>query len=139
MRVVLDTNIYISAILFGGVAEKVLGVLSQRGALIFISPFIVKEIQNVLKIKFGWDRKQIVFVLKDLQEHTLPIHTKIDVNVILSKKDDNQILACALAAEADVLISGDRKHILSLKMFHGVKIVSPREFLRLYGDEGRLY
>jgi putative PIN family toxin of toxin-antitoxin system len=132
MRVVLDTNIYISAILFGGVSEKVLEALSQREALIFISPFIVREIRDVLKKKFGWDRARIALMLDDLQELTLLIRPAVKINAILERKDDNQILACALAAKADVLISGDRKHILPLKMFQGIKIVSPREFLSYF-------
>lgn len=139
MRVVLDTNIYISAILFGGMAEKVLEALSQREALIFISPFIVREIRDVLKRKFGWDQTRIAFVLENLQERTLFIRPTVDVHAIVTKEDDNQILACALAAKVDILISGDRKHILSLKTFQGIKILSPREFLHLYGNYLRRY
>lgn len=121
MRVVLDTNVYISAILFGGVAEKVLEWLSQNESFI-----------RVLGLKFGWDERQITLVLGHLRDRTVLIRPRVRVDVITEKMADNRILACAVAAEADFLISGDRKHLLSLKTFKGIKIVSPREFLDFY-------
>lgn len=127
---VLDTNVYISAILFGGMAEKVLERLSQQGSFIFISPFILDEVERVLREKFGWQEMQIRVALDDLRERTTLVVPDEGVDVITAKEDDNRILECATAANAALLISGDRKHILPLKTFRGIKIVSPGEFLR---------
>lgn len=131
MRVVLDTNVYISAILFGGVCEEILETLSRRESVVFISPFILAEVAVVLKKKFGWETEPINFVLEDLRERTVLIKPSLGVKVIKSRADDNKILDCALAIRADFLVSGDKKHILPLKNFKGIKIVSPKEFLEV--------
>jgi len=57
--------------------------------------------------------------------------------IIASKKADNQILACALEARADYLVTGDLKHICPLQNVGRVKIVSPAEFLAILRSEGR--
>ena len=132
MRVVLDTNVYISAIISGGMCEKLLERLSQKEGLIFISPFILNEIQEILTRKFGWNRSMIKTVTEDLNEKTVMIKSGLKVDLIKSKKDDNRILECALAANADFLISGDKKHILPLGKINGVQILSPRKFLDVY-------
>lgn len=129
MRVVLDTNVYLSAILFGGTAEKVLERISQRGDFIFISPFIRDEIARVLAAKFRWGERKIAVVLDDLDEKTILVRPAVRLAVIAEKDDDNRILECAVAVEADYLISGDRKHILPLRNFRGTEVVSLSEFL----------
>lgn len=131
MKIVLDTNVYISAVLFGGICEEILETLFHKEGVIFISPFILSEITMVLKKKFDWQAEQINLVLGDLKERTVLIKPGLGAKAIKQKTDDNKILDCALAAQADFLVSGDKRHILPLKSVKGIKIISPREFLRI--------
>ena len=131
MKVVLDTNVYISAIIMGGICEKVLEEIRKRGIEILISPDIVKEIAKVLKEKFLWNDLMIQTVIYDILQRAILITPTSKVSIIKEKKKDNRILECALEGEAHFIISGDKKHILPLKQFRKIKIISPKDFLKM--------
>jgi len=130
MRVVLDTNIYISAIVFGGVCENLLDRLRLKRVEVLISAFILQEVKEVLEKKFKWKNEDVRLAIYDIEKRTTFIETKSKVNIIKKKKDDNHILECALDGRADLIITGDTKHILPLQNFRGIKIVTPRQFLK---------
>jgi len=128
MRVVFDTNIFISAFAIpGGVAEKAVSrVLEGRDELV-ISPDIVKEVLSVLSSKFGRDREalsHVAVILSDLGEWVEPKQTVR----VLKDDPDNRILECASFGKADIIVTGD-KEMLRLGEFNRVKIVSLREYL----------
>ena len=131
IRVVLDTNVYISAIIIGGVCEKLFEEIQKRDFKIFISPFLVQEIIKVLKKKFKWDDEMIQFVICFLLEKAILIYPQKEVFIIKEKEDDNRILELALEAKAHFLISGDKKHILPLKKINHTQIISPKNFLKI--------
>jgi len=125
IKVVADTNVYISAILFGGNPEKVL-TLARRGELrLFISPDIVAEITRVLRQRFQWNNTQIVRLEQVLREFAELVIPKETVAWIDADEADNRILECAVEAGADVIVSGDARHLLPLREFRGIKILSP--------------
>jgi len=128
-RVVLDTNIYISAILFGGKPETIWKKVKRGEVQIFISKAILQEISSVLRRKFDWETSKIKKVLEEVEDFTFLVIPKESVSIIAKHKADNRILECALEAKADFLISGDR-HLLSLESFLNVKIVDPSSFLK---------
>ncbi|MBC7319883.1 putative toxin-antitoxin system toxin component, PIN family, partial [bacterium] len=70
-------------------------------------------------------------ILEILELKAIKVYPKTKVSLIKEKKDDNRILECALEGKVDYIISGDRKHILPLKEFKGIKIVSVGEFLEI--------
>mgnify|MGYP001146781343 FL=1 len=128
MRVVFDTNIFISAFVIpGGVAEKAVSrVLEGRDELV-ISPDIVKEVLSVLSSKFGRDREalsHVAVILSDLGEWVEPKQTVR----VLKDDPDNRILECASFGKADIIVTGD-KEMLRLGEVNRVKIVSLREYL----------
>jgi len=129
MKVILDTNIYISAILFNGECEKLLNLLRSRSIEILISDFILEEIKTVLRKKFHWTENQIKLTLFDIEKKTIPVKTHSKIGVIKEKKDDNKILECAVDGKANLIISGDTKHIQPLKKFKNISILNPKEFL----------
>lgn len=131
IRVVLDTNVYISAIIIGGVCEKLFEEIQKRDFKIFISPFLIQEIIKVLKKKFKWDDEMIQFVICFLLEKAILIYPQKKVFIIKEKEDDNRILEIALEAKAHFLISGDKKHILPLKKINHTQIISPKNFLKI--------
>lgn len=131
MRIVLDTNVYISAIIIGGLREKVLKETRKKKIEVLICLDILEEISRVLKEKFNWQNWKIQIVIDDIFQKTILIKPKTKIPLIKEKKADNKILECALEGKAHFIISGDKKHILPLKEFKGIKILNPKYFLKL--------
>ncbi|MCD4824290.1 MAG: putative toxin-antitoxin system toxin component, PIN family [Phycisphaerae bacterium] len=130
MRIVCDTNVLISAILYGGRPRDVLEVIIEGKVCGFISPAIEQEFQDVLgRKKFGLSVSHVYQICQNLRELLHPVFPKETISVIKEDPDDNAILACAIAADADCIVSGDR-HLLDLGEFRDVKIVTPAEFLQ---------
>jgi len=132
VRAVADTNVYISALNFGGAPEDVLGLEREGAVQLFISPSILREVEGVLLRKFHWSARNAREAIAAIQEFAQVVRPKATVRVITEDESDNRILECALEARADVVITGDR-HIQRLKTFQGISIVSPREFLEARG------
>ena len=131
MRVVFDTNIFISAFAIpGGVAEKAVSrVLEGRDELV-ISSAIIKETLSVLSLKFGRDREalsHVAVILSDMGEWVEPKQTVR----VLKDDPDNRILECASFGKADIIVTGDKK-MLRLGEFNQVKIVSLRNYLESF-------
>jgi putative PIN family toxin of toxin-antitoxin system len=131
MRVVFDTNIFISAFAIpGGMAERaVLRILEGRDELV-ISSAIIKEVLSVLSLKFGRDREalsHVAVILSDMGERVEPKQTVR----VLKDGPDNRILECASFGKADIIVTGD-KEMLRLGEFNQVKIVSLRNYLESF-------
>ncbi|MEK7308333.1 MAG: putative toxin-antitoxin system toxin component, PIN family [Nitrospirota bacterium] len=82
MKVVLDTNVYISAILFGGNCEEILKLANQALFEVVISKEILDEIKSVLKGKFYWTDKQIVGVIKYIKELASIVNPGVSIRVV---------------------------------------------------------
>lgn len=131
MKVVLDTNIYISAILFGGNCEEILKLAVQGAFDLVISKSIISEIESVLKEKFRWSKTQVSETIAYIRDITEVMNPNIALSVIKKDPSDNKILECAVAAGADYIVTGDRNHLLPIKEYKGIKILNPVEFLKL--------
>lgn len=127
VRIVVDSNVIISALQFGGLPNRVLSSALDANIRLFISPFIADEILGVLLEKFSWDESQIQEAEEIIEEVSETIQPSDRVN-IARDSDDNRILECALAAQAHYLISGD-DDLLSLKKYGRIEIVTPAQFL----------
>ena len=128
MRVVFDSNIFISALIFpGSQAEKAINRIIGEASLI-LSPAILKEVLAVLSRKFSRDREELAKVAVTLAGLALMVspETRID---ILQDEPDNRILECAVAGGADLIVTGD-KAMLELREFEGIRIVSLRDYLQ---------
>ena len=135
MRVVLDTNAVISALLFSGVSSKLVS-LWQNG---LITPLLSREIlDEYLRVlsypKFELSENEIKELI---QEEILPyaevVKPKRRLRVIQRDPADNKFLECAVAGKASVIISGD-KDLLSLGRYRQVHIQSPAQFLADHPD-----
>ena len=131
IRVVADTNVYISAIVFGGTCESVLALARAGIVDLFISGAIRREVRLVLADTFGWTETRVREALAEIDGMTTLVKTSVRCSGILVHDDDHRILECALASQADFLVTGDKKHFHPLKSFQGIRIVSPRQFLDL--------
>ena len=130
MRVVLDTNIFISAFVIPGslVEKAILNIIEEEDSLL-ISAHIIDEVLSVLSSKFGRDREGLSHVAVALSELAELVKPARRIK-LLKDEPDNRILECAIYGEADLLVTGDKK-ILQLQEYKGVKIISLREYLEL--------
>lgn len=133
LRVVIDTNVIISALNFGGNPKAVLELARKRHIHNTTSPFIINEIERVLTRKFGWQMEVTREVINDIQGFSHVVNPPETIAVI-KNLPDNRILECAVAGGADYLISGDH-HLTDLKTFGTINIVTPTEFLAIFHHE----
>src|ERR1035438_9125645 len=128
MRVVLDTNVLISALLFDGSPEKV--VLSTLNGIeeLILSPYIVAETTRILENKFGVEPSSLELLQQLLSESEL-VYFQPFLNVI-EDEPDNRIIETAVKGKAAYIVTGD-KLLLKLKQYEGISIVSITEFLEI--------
>ncbi len=128
MKLVFDTNIFISAIVIPhSKAEKAILKIIKADDSLIISREIINEVLSVLSTKFHRDREAISHVavyLSDLAQMVKPTKRLR----ILEDDPDNRILECALCGKADAIVTGD-KEMLKLKGFEGIRIISLKEYL----------
>ena len=130
-KVVIDTHVFVSGLTFKGKPREILDLVWRGDIEACISSFIFKELEETLKKNFSWDRDQIKHTIEKIKAKTFLIQPKNKVSVIKENDDDNRILECAIEGRVQFLISGDRKHLLPLEEYQGIKILSPAEFLKL--------
>ena len=128
MKVVFDSNIFISALVIpGSQGDKALArILEGRDELV-LSKDIIREVLSVLSSKFGREREALSHVAVILLEMGRLV--KPDHRVRVFKDDpDNRILECAISGKADLIVTGD-KEILRMKEYMGIKIKSLKDYL----------
>lgn len=135
ISVTADTNIYISALNFGGPPERVLDLARSGEIRLAISDAIQEEVASVLRLKFDWSEEAIEVATERIGDYTDHVHPSQTVRVVDEDPDDNRILECALAGGSEYIVTGDR-HLLNLRMFGGAKIVKAAEFLEIQAAEG---
>lgn len=131
-KVVLDTNIFISAILFKGEPGKIIDLAITETIEVYISDPILKEIEQVLIKKFNLSPLIVRAIIDEIKDYAVVVRPKIKLNIIKADPPDNRILECALEAKADFIVSGDKKHILFLKKFKTIPTLTATEFLKNY-------
>jgi putative PIN family toxin of toxin-antitoxin system len=128
LKVVFDTNIFISALAIpGGQAERALETVITGKIQLRISKAIVQEVLDVLANKFSRSAEALsrtAIFLAELGEIVTPDRRL----VILDDEPDNRILECAVEGDAEVIVTGDRA-MLKLRTFEGIRIVTLRRFL----------
>jgi len=126
MKVILDTNVFISSFATRGLCHSVFELCLDRFEIV-ISSFLIKEIRNVLKDKLILPEIFIKETLDYLSENA----TSVEVNKLLSgvcrDPEDDHIIALADSAGANYIITGD-EDLLILKKFGSTQIVTPRQF-----------
>ncbi len=114
MKVVFDTNIFISAFVIPGAKAEEVYLHVLRGDFDLCSSVaILTETAQTLRDKFGWPEDQIVRLLQAISKEATVIKTRPHLHV-LADEPDNRILECAVGSAADFIVTGD-KHLLSLK------------------------
>jgi len=135
VKLVLDTNVFISALLWYGPPHQLLRLIEKGTFTLCITPSLLEELTDVLsRPKFSSrikDRKtspkELLAAILDVAE----LHPDKRIkSVVKNDPDDDRVLACALASGAKYIITGD-PHLLKLKNWSGISILTPRQFLSL--------
>jgi len=129
VRVVLDTNVLISAILFGGKPRQILEKAIRGEIRLCISEPILEELKGVLRrSKFDYSPEMIQIILTELTGIAYLVNPSKTIRVVLEDPEDNRILECAVEAEANCIITGD-SHLLKLIRYQNIEILNPLGFL----------
>lgn len=128
-RVVLDTNVLISAFLWGGKPGTIIKKWRNSFFLLLISPFILGELANFLEIS-QIESKERGLIINELKTKSIKIIPSRKTN-ICRDKSDNKILDLCFSGRADFLVTGD-KDLLVLKQYQSTKILTPTKFLKIF-------
>ena len=133
IRIVIDTNVLISGLLFGGIPGKLIQLWKNKRILPLVSKEILSEYLKVLAYpKFKLSEEEINYIL---YQEILPYFEVIPVKqrpvIIKTDPSDDKFIRCAQSGRAKVIISGDQ-HLLSLTTYKAIKILSPSQFLEEY-------
>ncbi|MBI4935675.1 MAG: putative toxin-antitoxin system toxin component, PIN family [Actinobacteria bacterium] len=137
MRVVLDANVFASALIRPqGPPGTILALLLREQAFeLVLSPVIVDEVQRVLRYPrvrkhLALSDDELDLWLVALEIVAVPVPGDLEVDVVAADPDDNKYLAAAVEGLADLVVTGD-DHLLGMKAYEGLQIVRAREFLEL--------
>lgn len=129
--VVFDTSVLMSAVGWGGRPGRCVQ-LARDGRIEGVTCVeILDELADKLSAKLGYSNEQVVRVIGSLQLFLRPIAITGTMTGLCADPKDDMVLECALAAPATHVVSGDKKHLLSLGQFRGIPIISPAELERV--------
>jgi len=129
MDVVIDTNVLVSGLFWKGKPSKILECCKTREHTNYISPKILLELEKVLAYdKFKLATEEIGKAIRIVLSFSRLVIPNVEVMVIETDPSDNMFIECALASGAKYIISGD-EHLLKLKKWYGIRIVSCSELL----------
>ena len=128
MNIVIDTNVVISAILFGGVPGKLIDLWKTGRMVPLITEEIMTEYIRVLAYpKFKLSEEEINYIIhKEILPFFKVVKSVQGSPIIKKDPDDDKFIQCAEAGKAKIIISGDR-HLLALKSHHNIKILTPSQ------------
>lgn len=131
MKIVFDSNIYISAFVVPrSQAEKAIFKVIEENASLMISKEIIGEVLRVLAGKFNREKEALSRTAIYLSDVAAIVKSNRKIKV-LKDEPDNRILDCAISGKANLIVTGD-KEMLRLKEFEGIKIISLKEYLEQY-------
>lgn len=134
MRIVADTNVLVSALVFpGGTPEDVYRHAVTGRVTLIVSPALLLELGRVLSDKFGWSGADAEAAVRELLRSADLVEPTMSVAEIAADPSDDRVLEAAAPGRADAIVSGDR-HLLGLASWRGIPIHAPAGFLALLED-----
>ena len=134
MRVVIDTNIFVSAAINPrGALAQVLDAWRDHQYELLISPSILEEVLEVIKrpsirSRHGWSDEEIEIFFRGLQLFAVITPDDFAIAEVEDDPDDDKFLVCAVEGAADYIISGD-PHLLDIEYYQKIPIINPNQFL----------
>lgn len=126
-RITIDTNVIISALIFGGNSKLIIEKLIRREFVAFTSIQLVSELVEKLLIKFNFSREMILKLDALIASLFIVVYPTKRIK-IARDIDDNRVLEVATTSNSHIIITGD-KDLLTIKQYKGIKIVSPKEYI----------
>jgi len=135
MKVVLDTNVLVSGTFWKGDSSRILEFIDSGKLELVLSGELIEEYNEVIERDEIMDKvenknlilnKAVVGIIKD----SIIIEPKQKFDVVKDDADDNKVLECAFEGQVNYIISQDN-HLLNLKEFQGIKVLTPKEFLEI--------
>ncbi len=131
MKVTADTNFLISATQWDySVAHKLLKKLIMLNVRVFTTKELLGEFSEVLERDFKYSKDEISNIAEKILCFVELIEPKQKVDVVKEDPDDNKVIECAIESESEYIITYD-KHLLKIKEFRGIKIITPDEFNKI--------
>ena len=125
LRIVFDSNVYISALLFKGIPGNILEMAQKDKIVLVVSEEIIAETERILEDKFKWPRHNIDKFKRRLSDISENIKPGIKLEIIKERESDNRVLGCAVSGDANLIVSGE-KNLLKLKSYKNIPIVRPK-------------
>jgi putative PIN family toxin of toxin-antitoxin system len=131
VRLILDTNIIVSALIWGGVPDLFLQAAAAGDVELATSPALIEELSAVLKrghlaARLMQNRSSVERAIALYAELAVSVTPLATPRVVPRDPDDDHVIACAIAARADMIVSGDRD-LLELRSHHGIDILTAAE------------
>ena len=136
LKVVVDTNQFVSSIIHRyGPSAQLLQAWRDYHFILILSQKILEEIKRVLqyphiKQKYNLNQAEIESLIQMIEQEAVVLSESMNLDVVKDDPDDNKILACAIEAQADYIVSGDH-HLLDLHQYQTIPIITVKEFLQV--------
>jgi putative PIN family toxin of toxin-antitoxin system len=128
IKIVLDTNVIISPIIFGGKPRQILKLVQENRITAIITPVLVAELLEILVKKFQFASSKIELVQELIKENFSIVYPAEVIHAVRDE-DDNRVLEAAVKGSCECIVTGD-KDLLSLKNFNNITILKPDHFLK---------
>lgn len=128
-RVVLDTNVIVSALTFGGKPRQITQSVIKRQLMAITSPILINELLEVLAVKFFYPQPILDLVEKKIKKYFQVVRPVKKIKILLDDPD-NRVLEAAMAGNCQFIITGD-KELLKLRSYRQIQIITPDKFLQL--------
>ena len=134
-RATLDTNIYVSALVYGGTPLRLLHLAIDGDLEVAISQPILDETLRILREKFGWSRERLKLAEALIVGFARQVSPSQTLNVIKEDETDNRILECAAEAGSEFIVSGD-KDLHRLEQHGNVRVIKVADMLDIIQGKG---
>ena len=132
MRIVLDTNVFVSGIFFSGPPSRILEAWRDDNVQLAISPDIFHEYQRIgSELSKQFPIVDLNSILGLVIIHAVMFPSPKLPEPVCEDPDDDKFIACAITSKSNVIVSGD-KHLLKVSGFRGINILKPREFVDIF-------
>jgi len=129
MKIVIDSNVFVSAFFWLGNPRKVFDRVTNGLDELYITDDILQELSSVMtREKFNLEKNKVDNYVKIIEYFSIKLFPDNNIEDICRDPDDNKILKCGLEGNVDYIITGD-KDLLVLKEYKKIKIVTPKEYL----------
>jgi putative PIN family toxin of toxin-antitoxin system len=131
MKIVIDSNIFVSSFFWGGNPQKIFDRVINGLDELFITDEIIDEIESVMgSRKFNANMSEIEDYVKIIEKYSKKTVSKNVSESISRDKDDDKILQCGFDGNVDFIITGD-KDLLVFKEYKAIKIMTPKDYLEI--------